>query len=108
MAMWEELVLLNLDQENQNLLPVSFALSQNYPNPFNPRTIINYEIPIANFVDLSIYNLLGQKVATLLSKKQLAGRYNIEWDGSDLASGVYYYVLRAGEFLDVKKMVLLK
>jgi len=88
--------------------PSSFKLEQNYPNPFNPSTMINYQLSMNNEVDLSIYNLLGQKVATLVSKKQAAGSYQVEWDASAYASGVYYYVLKAGEFRDVKKMVYLK
>ena len=88
--------------------PVGFVLEQNYPNPFNPKTIINYELRITNEVDLSIFNVLGQKVATLVSGKQTAGAYQAEWDASQFASGVYYYVLKTGEFRDVRKMVLIK
>jgi photosystem II stability/assembly factor-like uncharacterized protein len=89
-------------------LPEKFGLSQNYPNPFNPSTIINYELPITNDIDLSIYNLLGQKVATLVLGKQEAGFHQIEWDASRFASGYYYYVLKASDYVDVKKMVLLR
>jgi hypothetical protein len=88
--------------------PEAFYLGQNYPNPFNPKTTITYELPTTNYVELSIYNLLGQKVAILVSEKQQAGKHSIEWDASLLASGIYYYMLRAGEFKDVKKMVLLR
>jgi len=95
-------------EELENIQPSTHVLYQNYPNPFNPRTIINYELRITNEVDLSIYNVLGQKVATLISKKQTAGHHQVEWDASRYASGVYYYVLIAGEFRDVKKMVLIK
>ena len=90
------------------LTPTDFHLGQNYPNPFNPRTIINYELPITNYVTLDIYNLLGQKVATLVSENQNAGSYNIEWDASGFASGMYYYVLHVGAYRDVKKMVLFR
>jgi hypothetical protein len=89
-------------------LPVKFQLHQNYPNPFNPITNISYVLPITCHLELSIYNILGQKVATLVNKRQSAGNYNIEWDASGLVSGVYYYQLQAGDFLEVKKMVLLK
>jgi hypothetical protein len=85
-----------------------FYLAKNYPNPFNPSTIINYELRITSVVDLSIYNILGQKVASLVSQKQSAGKYQVQWDGSSYSSGVYYYVLKTGEFLDVKKMILLR
>jgi hypothetical protein len=86
----------------------TFHLSQNYPNPFNPKTIIDYELPIKNDVDLSIYNLLGQKVANLVSERQRAGSYQVEWDASFFSSGVYYFKIEAGEFKDVKKMILLR
>jgi pimeloyl-ACP methyl ester carboxylesterase len=89
-------------------IPHEFALGQNYPNPFNPNTIINYELPITNEVEISIYNLLGQKVAKLVSKKQNAGYHQVEWDASGFASGIYYYRIQAGEFQNVKKMVLLR
>jgi hypothetical protein len=88
--------------------PRHFFLGQNYPNPFNPRTIINYELPITNYVDLSIYNIIGQKVVTLVSERQPAGSYGVQWDAAGYASGVYYYQLRAGEFQSVKKMILLR
>ena len=88
--------------------PKTFKLGQNYPNPFNPSTIINYELPITNDVDLSIYNLLGQKVATLVNKRQQAGSHQVEWDASGFASGIYYYRIEAGEFVEVKKMILLR
>jgi hypothetical protein len=94
--------------ENNELAPSSFSLSQNYPNPFNPRTIINYELPITSFVDLGIYNMLGQKVVTLVSEKQSAGYHEVEFNGQILSSGIYLYRIEAGEFQDVKKMMLLK
>jgi len=86
----------------------SFRLQQNYPNPFNPRTMINYQLPMTNEVELSIYNLLGQKVVTLVSEKQKAGYHQVEWDAGQMASGVYYYLINAGEFQDVRKMMLLR
>ena len=85
-----------------------FKLYQNYPNPFNPKTIINYKLPITNDVGLTIYNALGQKIATLVSGRKEAGNHRVEWDASGFASGVYYYNLRAGEFVAVKKMILLR
>jgi hypothetical protein len=85
-----------------------YALKQNYPNPFNPKTIINYELPITNDVQLNIYNLIGQKIVTLVSEKQEAGIHQVEWDASGFASGVYYYQIRAGNYQEVKKMVLAK
>jgi flagellar hook assembly protein FlgD len=70
--------------------------------------MINYQIPMTNEVELSIYNLLGQNVATLVDEKQNAGYHQVEWDASGFASGIYYYRIEAGKFADVKKMILLK
>jgi photosystem II stability/assembly factor-like uncharacterized protein len=97
-----------IDQKRGKTFPGKFNLAQNYPNPFNPTTIINYELPITNYVELSIYNTLGQKVAILVSQRQDAGYYKVQWDARGLASGVYYYKIKAGEFRDVKKMILLR
>jgi hypothetical protein len=91
-----------------DLLPSSFGLKQNYPNPFNPKTIINYKLAMMNDVELSIYNLLGQKVATLVSKRQSAGTYQVEWDAIGFASGIYYYRIKSGEFQDAKKMIFIR
>jgi hypothetical protein len=91
-----------------SVLPKEYKLYQNYPNPFNQITMINYQLPIKSDVDLSIYNLLGQKVATLVDKRQSTGNYSMEWNASDFASGVYYYRLRAENFNQIRKMVLLK
>jgi photosystem II stability/assembly factor-like uncharacterized protein len=88
--------------------PSQFTLYQNYPNPFNPVTMINYRLPITSYVELSIYNVLGQKVATLVDEKLDAGYHHIEWDASGLASGVYYYKLEAGNFVQTRKMIYLK
>jgi len=96
-------------ENNSTLIPGTLILRQNYPNPFNPRTIINYELPITNEVELSIFNLFGQRVATLVNEKQNAGNYQVEWNASDLASGVYYYRLSTSAgFVQAKKLVLLK
>jgi len=95
-------------EPNEAKIATEFALHQNYPNPFNPKTTIAYELAMTNDVELSIYNLTGQKVVSLVSEKQNAGDYRVEWDASGLASGIYYYQLKAGEFQEVKKMVLVK
>jgi hypothetical protein len=87
---------------------MEFALYQNYPNPFNPKTIINYELPITNDVELTIYNLLGQKVVILVSGKQKAGHHHVEWDASGFPSGVYFYRIKAGSYTGIKKMLLVK
>jgi len=85
-----------------------FALHQNYPNPFNPTTVISYQLSTVSEVELSVYNLPGQKVVTLVSEKQNAGSYQVEWDASGFTSGVYYYRIKVGKFVDVKKMILIK
>ncbi len=89
-------------------IPVSYKLEQNYPNPFNPKTMIKYQLPMTNEVELSVFNLLGQKVAILITEKQQAGYHQVEWDASGFASGIYYYQLVAGEYREVKKMILLR
>lgn len=91
-----------------NALPSAFKLEQNYPNPFNPATKIRYSIPVGTDVTLKVYNTLGQEVATLVNDYRPAGTYEAEFFASDLSSGVYYYVLRAGSFVGMRKMVLVK
>lgn len=88
--------------------PKAFSLSQNYPNPFNPITEIRYALPRPCQVKLEMYNLLGQRVATLVDGYQPAGYRTVKWDGSDLASGVYLYRIEAGDFSEVRRMILLK
>ncbi len=87
----------------------SFSLLQNYPNPFNPKTTISYELPVFSEVELNIYNLLGQKIAKLVSEQQTAGSYKVEWDASAFTSGIYFYRLRINTgFVQTKKLILLK
>jgi len=88
--------------------PMTFSLSQNYPNPFNPTTNIKYSIPNMENVKLSIYNMIGQEVMTLVNTKQDAGFYHVTFDASRLSSGIYFYSLRAGNYSKTHKMVLLK
>jgi hypothetical protein len=94
--------------ENQNNIPKEFALAQNYPNPFNPTTVISYELPKASSVRLVIYDMLGREVKTLVNDFKQAGSYNVSFDASSLASGVYFYRINAGDFTAVKKMMLIK
>jgi hypothetical protein len=89
-------------------IPQKFALYQNYPNPFNPTTTISYDLPERARVKLSVYNILGQEVATLVNAEQEPGRYNVKFDASDLPSGVYFYRLEAGKFIEQKKTILIK
>ncbi len=88
--------------------PKDIVLTQNYPNPFNPTTFINYELPNANYVDLSIYNIIGQKIVTLVSEEQSLGKYKVKWDATKFSSGIYYYQLRIANKIISKKMVLMK
>ncbi len=91
-----------------NTLPRTFSLSQNYPNPFNPGTTIRYTLPRSTHVVLSIYNVLGQKLETLIDEHQFAGEYIAFWDGSRFASGMYFYRLVTDQAVETKKMILLK
>ncbi len=85
-----------------------FALSQNYPNPFNPATKINFSIPKSEFVSLRVYDILGREVKALVSENLTPGEYEVGFNAEGLSSGMYYYSLRAGEYVSVKKMVLVK
>jgi hypothetical protein len=93
-------------------VPTEYALNQNYPNPFNPSTKISYDIPSANFVSLKIYDLTGREIATLVNENLEAGRYTSTFNGSNLASGIYFFRLSAkggsNDFVQVRKMVLVK
>ena len=89
-------------------IPERFSLSQNYPNPFNPTTTIEFSLPQSGFVTLKVYNILGEEVATLVSKELNEGKYKYEWNANSLASGVYLFRIKAGKFQAVKKMILMK
>ena len=91
-----------------NPLPTEFGLTQNYPNPFNPVTVISFSLPTSGPVQVTVYNTAGQKVATLASGYFEAGIHSVEWDGSMYSSGVYFYKLQASNFVDTRKMILLK
>ncbi|MBN1560813.1 T9SS type A sorting domain-containing protein [candidate division KSB1 bacterium] len=90
------------------VLPTEYALEQNYPNPFNPATTINYALPQDGQVTLTIYDITGQEIAALVDEQQPAGSYTIRWNATNYANGVYLYKLTAGNFIDIKRMVLLK
>ncbi len=89
-------------------LPKEYSLSQNYPNPFNPVTTINYQIPKDGFVSLKVYDILGKEIATLVNSDKAQGKYTVEFDGSRFASGMYIYKLQSGDFVETRKMMLLK
>ena len=92
----------------RSILPAQYALNQNFPNPFNPSTTIRYSLPTAGKVMMKVYNILGQDVATLVNTQQPAGTYDVTFDASRLATGVYFYRITSGSFVQVKKMLLLK
>jgi hypothetical protein len=91
-----------------NNLPGNYSLLQNYPNPFNPVTTIKFDLPTDNFVTLKIYDMLGREVATLVDNKLSAGTHSLNWNASQFSSGIYFYRLTAGDFKDVKRMILIK
>ena len=112
-------VLLNeivVSVREEQIQPEGFYLSQNYPNPFNPVTKIKYSIPYVEtrhasslqIVTLKIYDLLGREVATLVEEEKPAGEYEIEFNAANLPSGIYFYQLKAGQYSETKKMILLK
>ena len=100
--------LLSSIESQKNLTPDVFVLHQNYPNPFNPSTTIEFKLPKTSQVTLKIFNVLGEEVTTLLSASLLSGSYKYEWNASEYASGVYLYKLQAGDFIEIKKMILMK
>ena len=105
-----ETAILSLDKE---LLPDNFVLHQNYPNPFNPTTKISYDLPKSSFVSLSIYDLMGREIRTIINSEQTAGFKNIKWNATDnlgksVPAGMYIYTIQAGEFRQTRKMVILK
>jgi hypothetical protein len=102
-----------LEINNDNELPISFSLNQNYPNPFNPTTNINYSIPSDNFVTLTVYNVMGEKIKTLSNGYATSGHKSVKWNaqnerGQEVSAGLYVYTIEAGDFRETKKMLLLK
>ena len=91
-----------------NLLPTVFSLAQNYPNPFNPSTTISYQLPITGFVSLTVYDVLGREVATLVKETKDVGVYTTTFNAQSFSSGLYFYEMRSGSFVSVKKMLLMK
>lgn len=97
-----------LANNNSNIAPKSYELSQNFPNPFNPNTTIKYALPKDGFVSIKIYDIAGREIYKLVSENKKAGYYSTQFNGSTLASGVYFYRIQAGNFIQTKKMVLIK
>ena len=103
---------LGVEDEIEDLIPTDYVLYQNYPNPFNPTTKIKYGIPNSGLITLQVYNLLGEVVTTLVNKQQSAGNYEVSFDAASaaggLSSGIYLYKIQAGDYSDLKKMILLR
>jgi Secretion system C-terminal sorting domain len=95
-------------EDNELLSPDKFKLEQNYPNPFNPSTTIKYSVPTQEYVQLKVYDLIGNEVATLVNETKAPGIYETMFNATQLASGIYIYALRAGSFTQTKKMILMK
>ncbi len=93
---------------DKNLQELTYNLSQNYPNPFNPKTKIEFTIPVREQVELSVFNVMGEKIKTLINNHLDAGKHFVDFDASDLSSGIYFYKIKAGKFTSTKKMVILK
>jgi hypothetical protein len=102
----DEFILTGIDQ--QTTIPVEFVLAQNYPNPANPSTTIEFDLPKSSQVTLKVFNILGEEVATLVSGQLAAGKYTYDWDGSNVASGVYLYRIEAEGFVQTRKMILMR
>ncbi len=107
-AEWEAWRLTGVEKEDKETIPSDYTLSQNYPNPFNPTTEINFSIPVSGNTTLAIYNVLGQKIATLVSSELSAGSYKYQFDASNLSSGIYFYKLQSNNYSAIKKMMLIK
>jgi hypothetical protein len=94
--------------KNNEFIPTGFYLYQNFPNPFNPSTKIKYSIPQSSQVQIKIFDILGNEMETLVSEEKPSGTYELTWNASSLPSGVYFYRIQAGDFVETKKMVLMK
>jgi hypothetical protein len=97
-----------LIQNHSNEIPTETRLLQNYPNPFNPSTKIKFELPSGGLTQLKIYDVLGREILILVNEDLSSGIYEVEFDGSKFASGMYFYSLETKDFKEVKKMVLIK
>jgi len=105
---WGEVFLPPVSVKNRVNFPKEFGLYQNYPNPFNPGTTINFHIPERSFTSLCVYNQLGEKISTIIEKELESGKYEVNFDASNLPSGIYLYRISSGSFIDTKKMLFIK
>ncbi|MBI3195177.1 MAG: T9SS type A sorting domain-containing protein [Ignavibacteriae bacterium] len=95
-------------EQRDDLIPSQFTLSDNYPNPFNPTTKISFSIPAMSFVSIKIFDVLGKEVATIVNEELSAGNYTQEWNAQGIESGVYFYQIQAGTYVETKKLILLR
>ena len=105
---WSDNGLFMVSSLSKVVIPESYSLNQAYPNPFNPTTTLSFAIPVDNEVTLSIYNLQGREVATLINANMKAGYHSIIWDASVNASGIYFVKMMAGEYINTQKLMLIK
>jgi ligand-binding sensor domain-containing protein len=108
LTVYKEGGVVSIPEETNNTTPKEFLLNQNYPNPFNPTTKIRYQIPKSGFVSLKVYDLLGREVSTLVNEEKSTGNHGVEFDGSDLTSGIYFYSIQVEGYTEFKKMILIK
>jgi hypothetical protein len=95
-------------KQETTIIPNKFILYNNYPNPFNPTTNISYSLPQTSFVTLKVFDLTGREVSTLVNEQKSAGKYEVEFNGGNLSSGIYFYRISSGNFSQTKKLVLIK
>ncbi|RKX30837.1 MAG: hypothetical protein DRP46_04605 [Candidatus Zixiibacteriota bacterium] len=110
---WEVAGPIDVKEIESNILPAEFELGQNYPNPFNPNTKMEFAVPQNSHVNISVFNILGQKIATLVDGEYAPGYYSVDWDatsdnGSEVASGIYFYRIEANNFSNTKKLMLIR
>jgi len=98
----------NVENNTNEFSPTEFKLLQNYPNPFNPSTKISWQSPVGSWQTLKIYDVLAKEVATLVNEELPAGEYEVEFNSNGLTSGIYFYQLKTGNFIETKKMILIK
>ena len=101
-------IITDIEDEQFDFIPQQYSLNQNYPNPFNPTTTIKFGIAEFGFVSLKVYDILGNEITTLVNEEKPSGNYEVEFNASSLPSGVYFYRLKSGSFVETKKMIVLK
>ena len=108
MSYSNEVAAILTDVRAEGGIPTEFALNQNYPNPFNPSTSIKFAVPKISNVKIAVYDIAGREIATIVDEQMNAGYYSIQWNASNIASGIYFYKLQTEDFVNVKKMILLR